>query len=154
MSQPQRVIYLPPGVVPGPVAQPQGAAQIVPSGVPFDRTFWEQILPGAIGSFSKQISCEQPLVQVLTVDGAAHFVKGVAGVSDTWVALHTQVEDTDQAVEMFVPYQTIFRVSIYPCEEHNRRLGFILGGPKTEVIPALRKRRSRKAAGETADNES
>jgi hypothetical protein len=106
----------------------------MPNLVPFDRQFFEAILPQAIGSFSQQIGCDQPLVQVLTVDGAQHFVKGVAGVSDAWVALHTQVEDTEQAVEMFVPYQTIFRVSIVPCEEHNRRLGFILSSRPTPTV--------------------
>lgn len=139
MTQPARVIYLPPGVVPGPPPQPAQPPQVIPSGVPFDRTFWEQVLPGSIASFSQQTACNQPLVEVLTIDGATHYVKGVSGVSDSWVALHTQQEDTDLAVEMFVPYQTIFRVSIHPCEEHNRRLGFILGEPKVQVRPGRRR---------------
>jgi hypothetical protein len=137
MTQPSRVLYLPPGVMPTPAVPPPGA-QGVPSGIPFDRAFFERILPPSVAAFGQQINCDQPVVQLLTVDGVMHYVKGLAGVADSWVALHTQPEDADQAIEMFVPYQTIFRVSIVPCEEHTRKLGFILGRPKIEVpsIPA------------------
>jgi hypothetical protein len=106
----------------------------MPPGIPFDRAFFEQLLGGAISAFSKEIECAQPLVELLTVDGTTHYVKGVYGVSDAWVALATQDEDHDQPVQMFVPYQTVFRVSIHPCEEHNRKLGFALGQPRSEVL--------------------
>ena len=148
MTQPQRVIYLPPGVVPGPVAPQQPAApqQQMPVLVPFDKAFFEQVLPGAVGAFSGQVECDQPLVQLLTVDGAVHYVKGLAGVSDAWVALHTQQPDTDLAVEVFVPYQTVFRVSIHPCEDHNRQLGFVLRPPKVEVTQGKKRSAAKRAA--------
>lgn len=123
MTQPSRVIYLPPGVVPAPGGQPAAAT---PSGIPFDRAFFEQVLPGSIASFSRQVTCHQPIVQLLTVDGTTHYVKGVAGVADSWVALHTQTQERDLTAEVFVPYTTIFRLAIHPCDDHNRRLGFIL----------------------------
>jgi hypothetical protein len=145
MTVPSRVIYLPPGVVPPPSAPPAGGQPVVvPSGVPFDRAFFENVLPGSIASFCQQVDCKQPLVQLLTVDGATHYVKGVAGVADSWVALHTQSQDKDQAVEVFVPYQTIFRVAIVPCEEHNRKLGFILEPPKVQVTEGPRRRSKQK----------
>jgi len=122
MTQPSRVIYLPPGVVPAPTGQ----TGVTPSGIPFDRTFFEQVLPGSIAAFAKQITCHQPIVQLLTVDGATHYVKGVAGLSESWVALHTQTEDPDRTAEVFVPFTTVFRLAIHACDEHNRRLGFIL----------------------------
>ena len=114
--------------------------------VPFDKAFFEQVLPGAVGAFSGQVECDQPLVQLLTVDGAVHYVKGLAGVSDAWVALHTQQPDTDLAVEVFVPYQTVFRVSIHPCEDHNRQLGFVLRPPKVEVTQGKKRSAAKRAA--------
>jgi hypothetical protein len=155
MTQPSRVIYLPPGVVPGPTAQPQqpGPPQVIPSGIPFDRAFFENVLPGSVASFSQQVECEHPLVQVLTVDGAVHYVKGLSGVSDSWVALHTQTPDTDSAVQMFVPYQTIFRVSIHPCEEHNRQLGFVLKPPKMEVTEGKKAAKEKLAAPAQAESQ-
>ena len=73
MTQPQRVLYLPPGVVPGAAsAQPQ-----VPSGgMPFDRTFFEQILPQSIQAFCSQLQCTFPVVELMTVDGTTHYVNG------------------------------------------------------------------------------
>lgn len=65
-------------------------------------------------------------MQLLTVDGTTHYVKGVAGVAENWVALHTQTQDRDLTAEVFVPYTTVFRLAIHPCDDHNRRLGFIL----------------------------
>lgn len=126
MTQPSRVIYLPPGVAAGPASQPAGSPG--PSGIPFDRSFFEHVLPGSIAGFSQQVACKQPIVRLLTVDGMTHFIKGVAGVGDSWVALHTQAEEPDLTAEVFVPYTTVFRLAIHPCEEHNRKLGFILEG--------------------------
>ncbi len=47
-------------------------------------------------------------------------------------------EMVNQAIETFVPYQTIFRVSIHACEDHNRKLGFIVGAPRIEVPAAAK----------------
>lgn len=121
MTQPARVIYLPPGVVAGAPA----AQQVAAGGVPFDRSFFQQVLPAAVAAFCQQVDCNAPLVEILTVDGARHYVKGIAGVADLWVALHTAAEDHERAVEAFIPYQTIFRVEIHPCGDEKRHLGFI-----------------------------
>lgn len=124
MTQPQRVIYLPPGVVP---TQPVGApAQPLPSGIPFDRKFFEETLPAAIKSFCNQVECPVPLVELLTVDGATHYVNGISGVSDLWVALHTASVNHEHPTQIFVPYGTIFRIEIHPeHDEGKARLGFL-----------------------------
>jgi hypothetical protein len=120
--QPQRVIYLPPGVVPAPAPQPGAPG----ANVPFDRAFFEQVLPSAVESFCKQVSCEVPVVEVLTMDGTTHYVNGISGVSDSWVALHTSHRDHPHPVQAFVAYQTIFRVEIHPnSDQREHRLGFI-----------------------------
>ena len=63
---------------------------------------------------------------VYTVDGVTHYVRGVSGLSDTWVALHTRVDHHDHDVQVFVPYVTIFRVSIHPAEDERRgSMGFL-----------------------------
>lgn len=122
MTQPQRVIYLPPGVV--PPTQPVAAA--VPSGIPFDRTFFEQVLPPSIDAFCKQIDCKVPVVELFTVDGVKHYINGISGVADTWVALQTANLDHDHPTQVFIPYQTIFRVEIHPEEDAKRqKLGFL-----------------------------
>ena len=111
---------MPPGVV--PPAQATAPA----GGPPFDRDFFEQTLPQAIQSFCTQVVCESPIVELYTVDGAKHFVKAISGVSDTWVALHTQREDHEHDVQVFLPYTTIFRVEVHPEEDDGqRRLGFL-----------------------------
>ncbi len=123
MAQNPAVIYLPPGVLPAPVASPSGPA---PSAVPFDRNFFERVLPGAIESFCKQTDCKTPMVELLTVDGTTHYVNGISGVSDSWVALHASRREHEHPVQVFVPFQTIFRVEIHPePDPHNARLGFI-----------------------------
>jgi hypothetical protein len=95
-------------------------------GIPFDRAFFEQVLPGSVHSFCAQAECESPIVELLTVDGTRHYVKGISGVSDSWVALHTQDEDHDHAIQVFLPYQTIYRVEIHPEDDaKQRRLGFV-----------------------------
>lgn len=123
MAQGQNVIYLPPGVVPGHQAPAPSPAT---ANVPFDRAFFETILPGAIQSFCEQLNCESPIVEVLTVDNVRHYVKGISGTADAWVALHVEREDHEHPVQVFLPYQTIFRVEVHP-EAHpgQRRLGFI-----------------------------
>ncbi len=129
--QAANVIYLPPGVAPV-------AAQVPQSTVPFDRAFFEQVLPGAVSAFCEQTGCEGPIVEVLTVDGTTHYVNGISGLTDTWVALHTAEPEHDHAVQVFVPYQTIFRVEVHPSSDlHPGRLGFI-----TTPAKAPRKRRS------------
>ena len=132
MTQPSRVIYLPPGVVPAPTGQ----SPTPPSGIPFDRSFFQQILPGSIASFGENTTCSQPIVELLTTDGTSHYVKGIVGVADNWVALHTQRKDHAEAVEVFLPYQTIFRVEIHPCGDQDRTLGFLVGQPKLELPAA------------------
>jgi hypothetical protein len=122
MAQGQSVIYLPPGVA----IAPSAAAPPAQSGVPFDKAFFQAILPGSIKSFCEQASCDTPVVELLTTDGSKHFVKGISGVADQWVALHTEQEDHEHPVQVFIPYQTIYRVEIHPHKNHQeRRLGFI-----------------------------
>jgi hypothetical protein len=133
MTQPSRVIYLPPGMAPGPVmaSGPQGA------GLPFDRRFFETILPQAISAFCAQADCNAPVVEVLTMDGVTHYVKNIAGVADPWVALQTTLPDHEHAVQVFVPYTTIFRVGIHAgADERRRRLGFDLDSARVPV-PAM-----------------
>ncbi len=129
MTQPQRVIYLPPGVVPPPsTAAPSAPAPVPPAGggIPFDRTFFEQVLPPSIAGFCSQVKCKVPVVELITVDGAKHYVNGISGVADSWVALQTASPDHDHPTQVFIPYQTIFRVEIHPEEDAKRqRLGFV-----------------------------
>jgi len=122
MAQNPAVIYLPPGVLPAPVANAGSA----PNAVPFDRNFFERVLPGAIDSFCKQTDCKTPMVELLTVDGTTHYVNGISGVSDSWVALHASRREHEHPVQVFVPFQTIFRVEIHPEPDSiNTHLGFI-----------------------------
>ena len=131
MSQ-QPVIYLPPGVATpgGPPPGPQ-----LP-GAPFDRSFFEQILPKAVGSFGGHVSCGTPVVEVTTVDGTTHYVHGISGVADMWVALHVTHKDEDGPSQVFLPYQTIFRIEIDPCSDTRpRKLGFALN--EQESVPVV-----------------
>lgn len=121
MTQPSRIIYLPPGVaaVPAPVAPASNV-------IPFDRNFFENVLPQAIASFCSQVNCEVPVVELTTVDGVTHYVNGISGVADAWVALQTASPDHEHPVQVFIPYQTIFRVEIHPEHDARRhRLGFL-----------------------------
>jgi hypothetical protein len=100
----------------------------MPGGIPFDKTFFADVLPAAVQSFCEQSACEGPIVEVLTADGARHFVKGISGVADLWVALHTSHPDHDHDLQVFLPYQAIYRVEIHPEEDpRQRRLGFVVG---------------------------
>lgn len=130
MAQTASVIYLPPGVVAAPTqAQPQG-------GAPFDRGFFEQVLPQAVQSFCEQTGCDGPVVEVLTMDGTTLYVNGISGLTDAWVALHTAEPDHDHAVQVFVPYQTIYRVEVHPASDlHAGRLGFIPVPPAAPAVP-------------------
>lgn len=136
MTQPARVIYLPPGVVAGPpVPQP---APAIGTGIPFDRNFFENILPPSIAGFCQQVKCDVPVVELSTVDGMTHYVNGISGLSDTWVALQTASPENTHPKQVFLPYQTIYRVEIRPEEDERRRhLGFVAPAPP---------RRTRKAA--------
>jgi len=148
MSQPQRVIYLPPGVV-APQG-PSGPPVAVTPGVPFDRVFFERILPPAVEAFCAQANCNVPIVEVITVDGARHYVNGISGVADQWVALQTTNPDHPHSTQVFVPYQTIFRVEIHPeADERRRHLGFVAETPPTafpeiEQVAALKPGSARK----------
>ncbi len=124
MTQPSRVIYLPPGLAPPtqPVSAQQGPTA---SGIPFDRTFFEQVLPQLIAGFCSQTQCDVPVVEVSTVDGMTHYVNGIAGVADAWVALRTSVLEHEHPVQAFIPYQTIFRVEIHSeTDARGHHLGF------------------------------
>jgi len=125
MPQTSPVLYLPPGVVPaaGPPREPS------PTGAPFDRSFFEQVLPQAVGAFCTQVKCDVPVVELRTVDGAVHFVTGISGVSDLWVALHTSSAEHEHPVQVFLPYQTIFRVEIHPQTDSHRGIGFHVEPP-------------------------
>jgi hypothetical protein len=135
MTMPQNVIYLPPGVVP----PAQAGAVPVPSNIPFDRTFFEAMLPQAIKAYCEQVHCTSPQVQVATLDGSVHHVVGISGVTDGWVAVHATREDHAHAMEIFLPYQTIYRVEIHPeADADHRHLGFSLpldGQPTPAVQP-------------------
>lgn len=135
------VLYLPPGVVP-PTPSPIPAA--IPSGAPFDRTFFEKILPQAIGAFCAQTDCQIPRVELLTVDGSSHYVTGIIAVTDIWVSLQVAKEEHDHPIQMFIPYQTIYRVEVHPESERRKHIGFIRQS-EAEVIPAPRHRRVTKA---------
>jgi hypothetical protein len=111
-----------------PAPQPQPA---VTPGVPFDRTFFQHVLPQSIPAFCQQVGCDMPVVELLTVDGTTHYVVGISGVSDTWVALHTAQPDHAHPVQTFIPYQTIFRVEIHAADDEKRRhLGFLAQPPE------------------------
>lgn len=126
MTLPSRVIYLPPGVTPAATVAPAGVPTSNPA-IPFDRNFFEKILPESIKAFCQQADCEVPMVEISTLDGTKHFVNGISGVADTWVALHTAEEAHDHPVQVFVPYSTIFRVEIHPADHNRHKLGFAVG---------------------------
>lgn len=128
-TQTGKVIYLPAGVSAVPV--PPAASPT--AGLPFDRAFFEGVLPAAVASFRQQLSCDSPVVEVLTVDGTTHYVKGISGVSDLWVALTTVAEDHEPPTQSFVAYQTVFRVEIHPCGETRRHLGFVTSPPPAAI---------------------
>lgn len=135
MTYPQNVIYLPPGVV--PAARPAPGVPIVPPGVPFDRQFFETLLPQAVEAFCKAVDCSIPRVELYTIDGAVLFVNGISGVTDAWVAVHGSRENHEHPIQVFVPYQTIYRVEIHPeSDETRRHLGFIQPPPGM-VTPAV-----------------
>lgn len=117
------VLYLPPGVIP-PVSS-QAAPTGMPSGVPFDRAFFERILPQAIAAFCSQTECNIPRVELLTVDGTSHFITGIIAVTDSWVALQVAEEEHDHAIQVFIPYTTIYRVEVHPETERRKHIGFI-----------------------------
>jgi hypothetical protein len=119
-QQGSRVIYLPPGVV---APMPAGGGN---NGVPFDRAFFEQVLPPAIAGFCKQVACVAPVVELMTVDGVTHYVNGISGVAEEWVALQTSIPDHEHPIQSFIPYQTIYRVEIHPeGDERRAHLGFV-----------------------------
>jgi len=134
MTDPSRIIYLPPGVV-----APQGPSSPpvpVNPGIPFDKTFFQQILPAAVDGFCKQVGCNVPILELLTVDGSTHYVNGIMGVADQWVALQTSRPDHEHVIQMFVPYQTIFRVEVHPeSDERRRHLGFVLNEHEPTTVP-------------------
>ena len=112
-----------------PLILPAGAVQApmpTSAGPPFDREFFETVLPQAIQSYCTQVACTMPLVQVFTVDGLRHYIRGISGVTDQWVALHTQEELNEQPIQVFVPYATVMRVEIHPdLSPDLRRFGFL-----------------------------
>jgi len=130
---PRNIIYLPPGVLPPAQA---GTPVVVPSGVPFDRQFFEAILPQAIKAYCEQANCTSPQVQVATIDGALHHIVGISGVTDSWVAMQASREDHAHVMEIFLPYQTIYRIEIHPeGDESHGHLGYVL--PVDGVTPAV-----------------
>lgn len=129
------VLYLPPGVV--PPTGPQQATQVVSSGVPFDRVFFERILPQAIGAFCSQTDCNIPRVELMTVDGSSHYVTGIIAVTDIWVSLQVAKEEHDHPIQAFIPYQTIYRVEVHPETERRRHIGFIREPERVASAPML-----------------
>lgn len=154
-QQPSRVIYLPPGVA-APQQLPPTQA-IIPNGVPFDRTFFEHVLPGAVASFCSQVDCHIPVLELSTLDGITHYVNGISGVADQWVALQTSLPDHPHPIQSFIPYQTIFRVEIHPeGDERRAHLGFVTdtNQPPPEVAPAKRVAAPKAAAAKTSRRSS
>lgn len=148
MTQTQSVIYLPPGVVPAAAPAPLNHG---PSGIPFDRQFFEEVLPRAVEGYCQHVDCDVPRVELYTADGSIHYINAISGVTDSWVALQTSREDHDYAVQVFVPYTTIFRVEIHPQSDHaHRNMGFIVSPnvqPPTAVQPKQKAIASKSAAG-------
>jgi hypothetical protein len=119
---------------------------MVASGIPFDRAFFERLLPQAVQVFCNTVECHVPRVELYTVDGTTHFVNGISGVTDTFVALQTAREGHDHPAQVFIPYQTIFRVEIHPESDNGRRnLGFQLGAKAPPAIQAAAPQPSAKA---------
>lgn len=130
--QQQNLIYLPPGVMP-PVQQLP--APPIATGIPFDKAFFAELLPQAVANFCAQVTCDHPIMELMTVDGTTHFINGVSGVADTWVALHTSRKEHDHPIQVFIPYQTIFRVELHPCSgDRENRLGFNLHPANAPVV--------------------
>jgi len=128
---PTSVIYLPPGVIPAA----SGPPPVPGTGIPFDRAFFERLLPQAVQVFCNNVECNTPRVEIYTLDGSTHYVNGISGVTDTFVALQTSREEHEHPMQVFIPYQTIFRVEIHPESDNGRRkLGFTLGA---KVPPAI-----------------
>ena len=114
-------LILPAGVVPPVQSAPQSLQH-----APFDRKFFESVLPSAIQSYCAQVSCTMPLVRLYTVDGSRHYIRAISAVSDSWVALHTQEELNEQPIQVFIPYLTIVRVEIHPdISPDLRHFGFL-----------------------------
>jgi len=127
----------------------QGA--VPTTGIPFDRMFFQNMLPAAIKAYCEQVHCVAPQVQVATVDGTVHHVVGISGVADGWVALHATREDHEHTMEIFLPYQTIYRVEIHPeADSAHNHLGFSLpldGAPTPALqAPAEEPKSARKSA--------
>lgn len=121
MTRPASVIYLPPGVVPAATAPAPSSG-----GVPFDRPFFEQLLPQAVASFCQQIDCGNPRVEVYTVDGAVHYVNALSGVTDNWVALQATRDDHPHPIQVFIPYVSVYRVEIHAeADDDRHHLGFV-----------------------------
>jgi hypothetical protein len=126
MTQPSQpnVIYLPAGVVP-----PQQAAPTpLPVGPqpPFNKQFFSEVLPQVVRSFCSQVKCDMPVVELLTMDGARHYINAISGVSEQWVALQTTEDHHEHPTQVFIPYATIFRVEVHPEPDGTRggRIGF------------------------------
>ena len=100
---------------------------------PFDRGFFQQVLPQAVAAFCEQANCESPVVEVLTTDGTTLYVSGISGFTDAWIALQVSVPDHDHPVQVFIPYQMVFRVEIHSASDMREgRLGFA-----TASVPLL-----------------
>ncbi len=145
MTQPRNVIYLPPGVVPPAPASPLQPEERIP----FNRQFFEAVLPQAVASFCKQVACDAPRVEVYATDGSVHYVNAISGVTDAWVALYASREEHKEALELFLPYQTVYRVEIHPESDENRRhLGFV-APLAAQQPPALQEKRPSAKSGFT-----
>ncbi len=129
------VLYLPPGVV--PPTGPQQATQVLSSGAPFDRVFFERVLPQAIAAFCSQTDCNIPRVELMTVDGSSHYITGIIAVTDVWVSLQVAKEEHDHPIQVFIPYQTIYRVEVHPETERRRHIGFIREPDRVVSAPML-----------------
>ncbi len=129
----QNALILPAGVVPPPATLPPS-----PAGPPFDRAFFESILPEVAVAFCERAQCDSVIVELLTADGTTHLVRGISALHDQWVALQVASTKHQHEVDVFIPYQTIYRIEIHPrLARQPRRLGFRVHSPEQSAAPLL-----------------
>lgn len=117
----KNVLYLPPGASRSPQPAPDGGAN-----TPFNRAFFEEILPVAVAAFVEQAKTRGAVVELTTVDGVTHVVRGISGFHDAWIALHVTKAGHPHPIQAFIPYGTVLRVEVHPhSDDHPTRMGFV-----------------------------
>lgn len=130
----RNLLVLPPGVLLPPPPPPAGPQ---PGSPPFNRDFFERILPEVAAAFCERAACDSVIVELITTDGATHLVKGISALSEQWVALQLASTEYDHEIDSFIPYQAIYRLELHPrLAREPRRLGY-LGTLGRGAPPAL-----------------